>query len=94
VALKKSTGLPVLIDGLSRIRATRPQPGLTYKQRKDNVKGAFAIAPRRRAAIAGKSVLLIDDVMTTSATVNQCAKMLLAGGARQVYVLTLAKKVK
>ena len=91
-ALKKHSGLPVLPDGLRRTRATQPQPGLTRKQRQDNVKGAFAVHPRHSAAIKGKNILLIDDVMTTSATINQCAKALLKAGAIQVNVLTLAKK--
>lgn len=93
-ALQKQCGLPVLPDGLKRIRATRPQPGLTYKQRQENVKGAFAVHPRHAAAIKGKTVLLIDDVMTTSATAGHCTKCLIRAGAMQVYVLTLARKVK
>ena len=91
-ALKKHSGLPVLPDGLKRIRPTQPQPGLTRKQRQDNVKGAFAVHPRHGTAIKGKNILLIDDVMTTSATINQCVKVLLKAGAMQVNVLTLAKK--
>ena len=91
-ALQKQCALPVLPDGLQRIRRTKPQPGLTRKQRKDNVKGAFIVSPRHAAAIKGKTILLIDDVMTTSATINQCAQVLLDSGAMQVNVLTLAKK--
>jgi len=91
-ALSKHCGLPVLPDGLKRTRHTQPQPGLTQKQRQDNVRGAFAVAPKQKPAIKGKSVLLIDDVMTTSATVSECTKALLKSGAMQVYVLTLARK--
>lgn len=92
-ALHKHSGLAWLPDGLKRNRATSPQPGLTRKQREDNVRGAFTINARHATALKGKSVLLIDDVMTTSATASQCTKELLKGGVSQVYVLTLARKV-
>ena len=92
-ALKKRTGLPVLPDGLRRIRATKPQPGLTRKQRQKNVAGAFAVSARAAPEIRGKTVLLIDDVMTTSATIEQCTKVLLSAGAMHINVLTLARKV-
>lgn len=91
-ALHKQCGLPLLPDGIKRIRATKPQPGLTQKQRRENVKGAFAVHPRHVNVIKGKTVLLVDDVLTTAATINQCTKVLLAAGVRQVNVLTLAKK--
>jgi len=91
-ALKKHAGLPVLPDGLKRTRHTQPQPGLTRKQRQDNVRGAFAVPARHAAAIKGKTVLLMDDVMTTGATLDQCAKTLLDAGAMHVHVLTLARK--
>ena len=91
-ALARHCGLPVLPDGLKRIRATRPQPGLTRKQRWQNVQGAFAMPPRHASSIKGKSILLIDDVMTTASTINECTKTLLDNGALQVNVMTLAKK--
>jgi len=91
-ALHKNSGLPMLPDGLKRIRPTRPQPGLTRRQRQENVKGAFAVHRKRAGVLKNKSVLLIDDVMTTSATVSQCAQTLLKAGAMQVNVLTLARK--
>ena len=91
-ALHKRCQLPMLPDGLKRIRSTKPQPGLTQKQRRDNVKGAFAIHPRHVDAIKGKNILLIDDVLTTSATIFQCTKILLDAGALQVNVLTLARR--
>jgi len=91
-ALKKHSKLPVIPDALKRTRATTPQPGLTRKQRHDNVRGAFAIHPRHTTGIRGKTVLLVDDVMTTSATLSECTKTLLDGGAMHVNVLTLARK--
>ena len=92
-ALHKKSGLPVIPDGLKRLRHTQPQPGLTYRQRQDNVKGAFAAHPKHIHTLKGRSVLLVDDVMTTSATAGECARALLKGGALSVNVLTLARKV-
>jgi predicted amidophosphoribosyltransferase len=82
----------VLPDGLKRTRATKPQPGLTRKQRKTNVKNAFAVPAHALPLLKNKNVLLIDDVMTTSATIGECAKTLLKAGAASVKVLTLARK--
>lgn len=91
-ALSAQSKLPMIPDALIRTRHTQPQPGLTRKQRQDNVKGAFAVPEKQAKHIRGKSVLLIDDVMTTSATLSACSKALLQAGALQVYALTLAKK--
>ena len=91
-SIKKRCGLSVLPDALKRTRATKPQPGLTRKQRKTNVKNAFAVSAHALPLIKNKTVLLIDDVMTTSATIGECAKTLLSAGASHVNVLTLARK--
>jgi ComF family protein len=91
-SIKKYCGLAVLPDGLKRTRATKPQPGLTRKQRKTNVKNAFAVPAHALPLIKHKNVLLIDDVMTTSATIGECAKTLVKAGAASINVLTLAKK--
>ena len=82
---------PVLVDALQRIRATPAQGHRNRDERRENVKGAFAIHPRRQAAIQGKTVVLIDDVLTTGATLNECARALLAAGAKIVKVLTTAR---
>ena len=74
---------------LRRIRPTATQTHLTASQRLSNVKNAFQ--PGRAATLAGRHVLLIDDVMTTGATVNACAKALKAGGAKTVHVMTVAR---
>jgi ComF family protein len=74
---------------LRRVKATAPQAGLTMAQRRDNVAGAFAL--RGRTAVSGKHVLLVDDVLTTGATLNACAGVLKRGGARRVTVLTVAR---
>ncbi|MDF7809440.1 ComF family protein [Pontiellaceae bacterium B12219] len=74
---------------LRRIRATTTQTNLTAPQRLSNVKNAFE--SRRATGLTGRRVLLVDDVMTTGATVNACAKALIKGGARSVHVLTVAR---
>lgn len=90
-SLGKKTHLPVIPDALTRTRHTPPQTGLSRRQREDNVKGAFTINPRHAATIKGKSILLIDDVMTTGATLSACANVLLKNNAAAVNVLTLSR---
>jgi ComF family protein len=80
---------PVVIKGLRRTRNTVPQVELDHAQREKNVRGAFEVGDSQE--IKGKSVLLVDDVFTTGATVNECTKVLKKAGAGQVYVLTLAR---
>lgn len=92
-AIGKHSGLPMLPDALRRIRPTAPQTGLSREQRKSNVRGAFEAHPKHRERLRGKTVLLIDDVMTTGATLDYCAHALLKGGAVTVNVLTLARTV-
>ena len=74
---------------LRRIKPTRTQTNLTAPQRLSNVQNAFE--SRRPKRLAGRNILLVDDVMTTGATVNACAKALKKGGAQSVYVLTVAR---
>ncbi|MGV8998056.1 MAG: ComF family protein [Parvibaculaceae bacterium] len=62
--------------------------------RRRNVAGAFRVAPASRSVIAGKTIVLVDDVLTTGATIEACTKALLAAGAREVRVLTLARVVQ
>ncbi len=90
----RATGRDVCVDALERTRATAPQGHRTRKEREANVKGVFALNPKRLARIAGKNVVLVDDVLTTGATVNACADVLLAAGARQVDVLVVARVPK
>ena len=81
-------GVPYRPDALRRVRETRSQVQLSPVERKENVQGAFLAEPRR---VAEKAVLLVDDVMTTGATLNECAQALLDAGALAVYAITLAR---
>lgn len=87
--LAQQLGKPFLKRALVRHRQTGTQTHLSARERVANVHGAFAI--RRHAAIAGLNVLLLDDVMTTGATVSECARILKAAGAAKVCVLTVAR---
>ncbi|NQW09781.1 MAG: ComF family protein [Alphaproteobacteria bacterium] len=89
----RATGLPVADRCLLRVRRTPSQGRLTASQRARNVQGAFAVAPDRRAEIAGRRVLLIDDVLTSGATATACARTLRRAGAVAVDVLTLARVI-
>lgn len=87
-ALSKRIQTPVIYGAIKIVKKTRVQKGLTGKKRIENVKGAFKI--KKRKEINGKSVLLVDDVMTTGATVNEISRVLLKAGAAKVYVATVA----
>jgi ComF family protein len=83
-------GIPVADGVLKRVRVTRPQTDLSARERRANVRGAFAF--RRAEAMAGAHLLLIDDILTTGATVSECARVLLCEGrARAVGVLAVAR---
>ncbi|MFA4903396.1 MAG: ComF family protein [Desulfobaccales bacterium] len=82
-------GVTIAREVVVRVRHTVPQVELKPKERRDNVKGAFAVP--NPALVKGKNVLLLDDVFTTGATVRECAKALLKAGARRVDVLTVAR---
>lgn len=90
-ALSRRTGVPLSVDALVRRRATPSQAGLTPAGRRRNVEGAFRARPSGRKRLKGARVLLVDDVFTTGATAEACARALLHGGARCVDVVTLAR---
>lgn len=91
--LSRLTGRPHAPLALVRTRATHSQIGLSLDQRRANVRGAFAVPARHRALIAGRHVLLIDDVVTTGATVSAAARALIDAGAGAVDVLALARAI-
>ena len=93
-ALSQRSGLPGLPDLLVRRRATPSQGRLSADQRRRNVAGAFAVRTGRKEALRGRRLLLVDDVMTTGATVSACARAALAAGAQGVDVAVLARAVR
>jgi len=89
-ALAKALPLPLDETSLMRVRGSEKyRAGLDPKGRSETVAGAFAV--RYPRLIEGEHILLLDDVFTTGATVNACSEALLASGARNVYVLTIAR---
>lgn len=84
--------IPMLPDGLLRIRQTEPQIDLSAEERRNNVKGAFTTGSPGH--IQSKRVLLLDDVMTTGSTVDECARELRKAGASTVMVVTVARTAR
>jgi ComF family protein len=92
--LARLSGVPCVPDLLQRRRNTPSQGRLSPAGRSRNVAGAFRVAPRHAGRLKGRRVLLVDDVLTTGATVAACARVLKRGGAAGVDVLTLARVVR
>lgn len=90
-AIARQTGKPFEPDALKRIRKTQQQVGLGASERAKNVRGAFRVPEAQQIHVAGRSVLLIDDVYTTGATVKAATRALLRGGASAVDVLTFSR---
>ena len=90
--LKKRYSMALATRILKRWRWTEPQVNLSGKVRKKNVKGSFIIS--NPLAVKEKNILLLDDVYTTGATINESGRTLLKAGANEVYVLTLARSVQ
>ena len=80
----------VLFHALRRVRRTRPQPGLTKTERASNLQGAFKVDGPEALFVRGRSVVLVDDVLTSGATANACARALLKAGAKSVDLLCFA----
>lgn len=89
--VSRANNIPLDPFVLYRRRETLPQTQLAEDERRTNVRGAFML--HSDPPIHGKSLLLVDDVYTSGATVNECSRMLTKGGAKQVYVLTFARTV-
>lgn len=93
--LSRALGIPV-VHALWRTRATATQAGLTASARRRNVRGAFRISPlllskTLGSIVAGRSIVLVDDVWTTGATLNECARVLKEAGATEVRAITVAR---
>lgn len=93
LAVSRACGVPVADSALKRVKATAQQVGLSQKERAANVQGAFRVPPEGKAAVQGRRLILIDDVLTSGATVDACARTLLRAGARDVDVLVFARVV-
>jgi ComF family protein len=89
----KASGRPVLHGALKRTKATPHQVGLGKSERARNVQGAFRISAEDKAQVSGRRLLLVDDVLTSGATVDACARALLRSGAAAVDVLVFARVV-
>ena len=91
--IEGEVGVTVAVEALRRIRPTEQQIGLSRAERASNVQGAFKVASDRQPAIEGRRVVLIDDVLTSGATVDACARALLRAKAAAVDVLVFARVV-
>jgi ComF family protein len=92
-AIQRQSGVKMASEVLRRVRPTEQQVGLSRAQRASNVQGAFKVSTDGRADIARRRVVLIDDVLTSGATVDACARALLRAGAADVDVLVFARVV-
>ena len=92
-SIERQSGVRVVSEALRRVRPTQQQIGLSRSQRASNVQGAFKVATDRSSDIAGRRVILIDDVLTSGATVDACARALLRAKAASVDVLVFARVV-
>lgn len=93
-AVGRLAGVPVDCSALQRVRRTVSQVGLSPDQRSRNVAGAFKVAKDRRNAVRDKKIVVIDDVITTGATAEACARALRRAGAARVDILALARVVE
>lgn len=92
-AISQACGVSVEQGALKRVRHTPQQVGRSKADRADNVQGAFAVPDEQRIAVSGRRLILIDDVLTSGATVDACARALLRAGAAHVDVLVFARVV-
>lgn len=92
--LARRARLPMRVDILKRRKSTPSQGGLSPRARKRNVAGAFALRRGKEVAVAGKTILLVDDVLTTGSTLEACVRPLLKAGAARVDIVTLARVVR
>ena len=90
-AVSAETGVPIAAGALKRVKATAQQVGLSRTERASNIQGAFKVPASGKAAVAGRRLVLIDDVLTSGATVDGCARALNRAGAANVDVLVFAR---
>lgn len=92
-AISYASGVPIAETALKRVKATVQQVGLSKTERAQNVQGAFRVPPESKAAVKGRRLILVDDVLTSGATSDACARALLRAGAANVDVLVFARVV-
>jgi ComF family protein len=90
-AISAESGVPIAAAALKRVKPTVQQVGLSRSERAQNVQGAFRVSPEDKPAVAGRRLVLVDDVLTSGATVDGCARALLRAGAANVDVLIFAR---
>jgi ComF family protein len=90
-AISAESGVPIAAAALKRVKPTVQQVGLSRPERAANIQGAFRVPPDRKGAVAGRRLILVDDVLTSGATVDGCARALLRAGAANVDVLIFAR---
>jgi ComF family protein len=90
-AISGESGVPVAAAALKRVKPTAQQVGLSRTERAANVRGAFRVPEEGKAAVAGRRLVVVDDVLTSGATVDGCARALLRAGAANVDVLIFAR---
>jgi ComF family protein len=91
--IAQASGVRVSHGALKRVKATPQQVGLSQSARAQNVQGAFRVPPEGKAEVAGRRLVLVDDVLTSGATMDACARALLRAGAAQVDALVFARVV-
>jgi ComF family protein len=92
-SIGEASGVAIADGALKRVKATQQQVGLSQAERALNVQGAFRVAADRKAEVAGRRLILIDDVLTSGATSDACARALLRAGAKSVDLLVFARVV-
>lgn len=92
ISFQSSSSIQLDTSILIRTRETASQTGLTRHQRRANVRGAFTVVQAEK--IKGRSILIVDDVMTTGTTAGECARVLRRAGAKEVFVATIARATK
>ena len=90
--ISKISGINYKSNILIKIKNTENQSDLSKRLREKNLNGAFSVNARYNKLIEGQKVLLIDDIITTGSTVNECSKTLLSNGAKEIIVISLAKR--
>ncbi len=90
--MARDAGVSLVANCLIKVRDTLPQVGLNSKERRKNIRKAFGV--QNRGMIARKTILLLDDVITTGATVRECSSVLKKAGAGDIYVMALAHGIR